>query len=201
MFRTTHFSMLRLAAAVSIGGLLLVACGKSSTSPTPDPVAAADVNVPVAASTVALLFGDTLTFDSGIPALGTTAASTLMFSANPEDSATPMFSLTSGSDTISGTVAFGSCLFIISVSTNPPPNVGDTVAVDPCNLAVQTSGATVGVTTPVNVSVQLGSTTAPLTPRNVVITPSGNLNVNTKDGNIIATAIEVPTVVPTGPSN
>src|SRR5260221_12803665 len=59
-------------------------------------------------------------------------------------SSSPAFKIASGGSSASGTLRFGSCIFVGTASTfaaGSPLSVGQTVTVNPCNLNVGTAGA------------------------------------------------------------
>src|SRR5260221_12681412 len=59
-------------------------------------------------------------------------------------SSSPAFKIASGGSSASGTLRFGSCIFVVTASTfaaGSPLSVGQTVTVNPCNLNVGTAGA------------------------------------------------------------
>lgn len=147
-----------VAAAISTA-LLVVACG-GTVSP---PVVSNDVTAPVTSTTVAALVtaATPMAFPSGVPAFGTTAATTLLFSGN---SPTPDFSITSGSNTATGTTTFGSCDFTILTSNFPPGSPlarGQVIVINPCTLAVKTSGAPAnGTASTRSVTLNLGGITS-----------------------------------------
>jgi hypothetical protein len=193
------FKVTFVAAATLTTALAFFACGDNkSTSPTPK-VATADAEVQVTQNTAPVLYDAPLSFDAGVPALGTSVATTLAFTENPADSTAPLFSLTTATDTANGTMAFGSCHFIVGFATAglaPEVVTGDTVIIDPCKVTLKTSGKSVEVQTETESTLQLGTITSSAVIKNVVVTPSGNVTIVTDKGVIHGGT--VPVANPTG---
>ncbi len=182
--------------------LALAACGKSSsTEPDPDPVAVGDVSFAASQGTLPVLYNTELSFTSGIPAFGTSAATSLTFSANTDSAASPGFSLKTDADSASGTTAFGSCIFIFTASTfTPSPAVGDTITVNPCSISLATNGAAVGSSATLSGSFILGDVSAGgITVAGVTISSTGEVSVVIDDEPVEVGSVTI--VVPTGPGS
>ncbi len=164
-----------VAAAISTA-LLVAACGGTVSTP----VVTNDVTAPVTSTTVAALSttATPMAFPSGVPAFGTTAATTLVFSGT---SATPDFSIASGGNTATGTTAFGSCDFTILASTFPtgsPLARGQVIVINPCNLVVGTRGAPAsGSASTRSVTLTLGNITSDGSSVPVTINSNGTVQI------------------------
>lgn len=188
-------------AALALGGsVLLSACGGGGNDSPLRPTAT--VATPTTASingagngpaVVSSVLNQGFSFDAGVPALGTTAPTTLTLSGS---ATAPTFSLTSGADTATGVMTYGSCIFTIVTSTFPagsPLALGQKREVTPCALSVATAGSTAnGTVASTGVSFVLGATVSNPVPRLVSISPAGVVTVN---GVVIDT---VTVVVTTG---
>ena len=165
-----------------------VACGGGSD--TPAQVAAADAALPAAPATTAAVANTPFAFPAGVPSFGTTATTTVAFT---NTSTTPAFSIASGGNTASGTTTFGSCHFLVTASTFPagsPLAVGQTVTVNPCNLNVNTAGATAnGVATTRSVALLLGAASSAGASVTVAVNPGGQLTLN---GNSVGSVTLAP---------
>jgi hypothetical protein len=101
------------------------------------------------ASTTAVR-GAAFNFPTGVPDFSTTGPTTLTFTAasgGASSLATTSnntgFTVTSGSQTASGTVNFGSCIFTVQNSTFPstsPLGEGHDITINPCRLFINTAG-------------------------------------------------------------
>jgi hypothetical protein len=179
-----------LGLIVAVGAsALLVACGSGGDDSQPLGVATNPVvatNSTVAASVVAVPFA----FPTGVPALGTTAATTVTFTST---STAPAFNISSGGATATGTTSFGSCIFAVTASTFPAGHalsLGQTVVVNPCNMNVNAAGAVangVGVTR--SVALVLGAAASSGASVVVAVTAGGALTLN---GNSVATVTLTP---------
>jgi hypothetical protein len=190
-------------AALALGGsMLLSACGGGNDSPlrptstvtTPTTVGINGAgNGPTVVSSV---LNQNFSFDVGVSVLGTTAPTTLTLSGS---ATAPSFSLTSGADTATGVMTYGSCIFTIVASTFPagsPLALGNKTEVNPCTLSVATAGSTAnGTATPTNVSFVLGATASNPVPLSVSISPTGVVTV----GGVVVGSATV--VVTTGAGN
>lgn len=135
--------------------LALTACGGGGGGAgEPAQAAASDAKVavnPTSGATVTKsLIGENFTFPSGVAEFGTTSATTVTFtprsSAQPDASVpaeNPAFNIASGGNTATGVVEFGSCKFKIQSTTftsGPLSQVGNTVTVSPCEVALDIGG-------------------------------------------------------------
>ncbi|MBC5765342.1 hypothetical protein [Ramlibacter albus] len=168
-----------LGLIVAVGAsALLYACGGSGGD---QPLGVASnttlaTNSTVAAAVVATPFS----FPSGVPALGTTAATTVTFTST---STAPAFNISeAGGRTATGTTSFGSCIFAVTASTFPaghPLALGQTVTVNPCNLSVGTTGAVAnGVATSRSIALLLGAAASSGQSATVNVNPGGQLTLN-----------------------
>jgi hypothetical protein len=178
-----------LALALIAGTALLSACGGGSDDP---PLVAASnatlaVN-PVAAVAVAQT---PFAFPAGVPDLGTTAATTVVFTST---ASSPAFSIASGGATATGVTTFGSCVFAITSSTFPAGHrlaQGNVITVNPCNLNVGTAGAQAnGVGASRSVALQLGAAASSGASVTVAVNPGGQLTLNgTSVGTVTLTPV------------
>ena len=179
MFQKTKLAIL----ATSV--VLLAACGGTDPTPAPLPVASANATVNTNATIASAVANTPFTFGA-VPALGTTAATTLAFTST---GTTPAFSISSGGATATGTTNFGSCIFVVASSNFPaghPLANGATVTVNPCTLNIATAGQPAdSIARPRSTTLQLGGTTS--TGQSVAITINSNGTVtinNTAAGNV-----------------
>jgi hypothetical protein len=181
-----RFKPLLLALSASA---FLVACSGGSD----EPVIGAVANLSVAASSAntAAVVGQTFGFPAGVADFGTTAATSLSINAPAAGSTAPGFGISSGGATASGTLNFGSCIFVIGTSTFPaasPLAAGKTVTVNPCNINAATAGKPAnGTPTPTNVTIVLGATTSNPQVINVSVNPNGSVTVNNVTTGSVAT--------------
>lgn len=139
------FSPLKWAAVAALGGAVaLVGCGGS---PAPQ-VAAANTTATIKADTpaaaaaaaaiVSTVVDKAFTFSTAVPALGTTAATTVTLSGS---ATAPTATIASAGKTATGVMTYGSCIFTILVSNIPELPVGTVRIVNPCSIQLQTLGA------------------------------------------------------------
>jgi hypothetical protein len=142
-------------------------------------VAASDTVLPTNGTTASAVAQTTFTFDNGVAEFGTNAATDVKFTS---ESATPAFSISSGGNTATGTTTFGSCDFHVTASSFPvghPLAQGQTVIVNPCNLKVNTAGATAnGVAASRSVALLLGAAYSAKASVTVAVTAGGQLTLN-----------------------
>jgi hypothetical protein len=177
-----------LALALIAGTALLSACGGGSDDP---PLVAANDAVlsvnPVAAVAVAQT---PFSFPAGVPALGTTATTTVVFTST---ASSPSFSIASGGATATGVTSFGSCIFVVTSSTFPtghPLAQGQTVTVNPCNLRIGTAGAQAnGVAQSRSIALLLGAAASANQSATVGVNAGGQLTLN---GNSMGTVTLTP---------
>lgn len=170
-------SKLKLAFGAVAAAALLAACGGGSGDPIL--VVNSDVSVPANATVAGALAGTSFAFPSGVPALGTTGATTLAFTGT---AASPGFDVSSGGNTAGGTAGFGSCIFVVSRSTFPaghPMALGQTVTINPCAVSMAVSNATAnGQPVPRSIALLLGAAASSGSSATVAVTPSGQLVLN-----------------------
>lgn len=179
------------AALVVAASLSLSACFWDSGDDNVT-VAAADLSVPAAATTLAAVANTAYTFPA-VAAFGTTTATTVSFTST---TATPAFSIASSEGTATGTTTFGSCIFTVTASTFPaghPLATGAVVTVNPCELKVLVKGVEAGATgASLGTQLKLGTLTS------ATVTKEGSISAT---GNVViggATLGTVSVVVSTG---
>jgi len=168
-----------LTAAVA---MTLSACGGGGSEPAPVLVAPAAVNLAASPATTAAVAATPFAFPAGVAELGTTAPTTIVFTAPAGTTTTPAFSIASEGNTATGTTTFGSCIFAITSSTFPAGSRlarGNTVVVNPCNINVQTAGLqATGVGATRSVALALGSAVSSGSSITVQVNPGGQLTLN-----------------------
>lgn len=160
----------------------LVGCGgDGDDEPAPVAVVPAPAVLPASPATTAAVADVPFVFPAGIPDLGTTGSTSIVFSGT---STTPAFSISSGGNTATGMTAFGSCIFRITASTFPADHkmaVGNEITVNPCNIKVETSGMSVDAPAEQrSVALLLGSAASSGSPVVVDVNPGGQLTLNGK---------------------
>lgn len=164
---------------------MLAACGGgggdgAARTATADATLA--INPTSGPAVVSAIADETFTFADGVPAFGTTASTSVEFSEPATPSAAPRFSISSGGNTATGTVAFGSCIFRITASTFPAGSrlaAGETITVNPCNVNVNTRGvAADGVATTRSAALLLGAAVSAGASITVNVSPGGQLTLN-----------------------
>jgi len=204
-----------IAGSLVLSAAVLVACG-GDVAPTPVAAAATVVAASpanAAAATVVLQTVATAaspaTFSAGVPALGTTASTTLAVSNTTATATTPSgatvsgpaFSLASGGKTASGVLTFGSCVFTVSASTfeaTHPMAVGKQVTVTPCQASLATNGVTAdGAAKPVASTLTLGSVTSVVNTVQAVVSTTGSVSLVSSTGATVQVGTAV-VVTPTG---
>lgn len=141
-----RFNKISLAASVFSCSVLLSACGGGDAAPSPTKaVASADITAAVTSSTAQVMVNKSFSFDSGVSALGTKSATTVDLSGS---ATAPDVKISSGGNTATGVMTYGSCIFKITSSTIPGLPVtpaGDKgIEVKPCDLKLATAGLTNG---------------------------------------------------------
>lgn len=184
--------MNKTAALLSsfLTAVALAGCGGGGGEPPPVLVAPANVPLAAAPTTVAAVEDIPFAFPAGVPALGTTGATTVAFTST---GTTPAFSIAADGGTATGTTTFGSCIFAVTASTFPAGHalsLGQTVTVNPCNMNVNTAGAVAnGVATTRSVALVLGAAASSGASVVVAVTAGGALTLN---GNSVATVTLTP---------
>jgi hypothetical protein len=118
----------------------LTACGGGGGSGSTAQVAAANTPIAMDATNgqtvTSSVTNKPFTFASGVADFGTTGSTAVTFGASNS------FQIASGSDSASGTMAFGSCHFKVTSSTftSGPLVSGNTVTINNCQLLVLTKG-------------------------------------------------------------
>ena len=139
-----------LAASVAT----LAACGGGSTT-VPTPVATSNASIALNPTTgpafLQALNGQSFSFPGGVPELGTAGPTTVSFSGGN-------FTITSGGQTATGPMTFGSCIFKPSASSLLSIPAGTTITINPCSLEIATNGKTAnGVSTNTTVTLKFPS--------------------------------------------
>jgi hypothetical protein len=109
-----------------------------------------DINPDSGPATTTAVRNTAFNFPSGVPDFGTSSSTTVTFTAAGGTSSTlggtsnaTGFSVTSGTQTATGTVNFGSCIFTVQNSTFPtssPLGEGKDITISPCSLFINTAG-------------------------------------------------------------
>ncbi|MDB5957093.1 hypothetical protein [Ramlibacter sp.] len=154
----------------------LVACGGGGGG-TPTPlVAASNVTANVNASTVNAVAGQSFSFASGVPSLGTTSATTVALNS------ASTFTVSSAQGTANGKLTFGSCIFTVTTSTYPAGSklaAGQVIEVTPCSITAQTGGLSVSAgATAVPVTFDVGNSVSAAQNFTVDILDNGTVVVN-----------------------
>lgn len=175
---------------VLMGAFLAIAGCGGDDDPPPALVAASNATVAAAPAVTAAVTNTQFAFASGVPDLGTTAATTVAFTST---ATSPTFNITSGGQTATGTTTFGSCIFAVTQSSFPAGSrlaQGATVVVNPCNINIQTAGLqATGVSASRSVALALGSAVSAGSSLTVQVNPGGQLVLN---GNSVGTVTLVP---------
>lgn len=213
------FSKHIAAGLLVISAAALVACGSSDSAPAP--VVASNLVVSAspatAATTTAVLQSSPISFPSGVPALGTTAATTLTVATTNATVALPgggsvtgpSISLSSGGQTATGVLSYGSCVFTVTSSTltsgpfSPPfspPAPARQVVVTDCTLTVATANVpATGTPTATPATLRIGAAnSAPIPLLGTVATGTNTLTLTNPAGQPVVSGVTVVTVTPTG---
>jgi hypothetical protein len=184
-----------MAAALSCA-FALTACGGGGHSGAPEQtqVVTSDATLAITpttgATTTAAVQGVDFTFASGVPALSTTGATTLEFTAPPTGTTTPSFSVADTTGTATGVVEFGSCIFVVQASTIPSLPVGTRRTVSPCAINVDSSGLPADSEARTrSIALVLGAAASSGTSATVAVNEGGQLTLN-------ATSVGTVTVAP-----
>lgn len=170
----------------------LVGCGGGgggSGAAEPPPVAVVTQPTVLAATpaTTAAVAEKPFAFPAGVPDLGTTAPTTITFSAPAATTGTgtvtaPVFTIASEGYTAKGRTTFGSCVFAITESTFPAGHkmsVGNTITINPCNIRVETTGLAVNAPAQeAAVALVLGAAASSGTPMQVDVNNGDQLTLN-----------------------
>lgn len=168
----------------------LVGCGGGSNPPAPIYGVAGDTVVAAGPVVTAAVVNTAFNFSSGVPGLGTTAATSVAFTST---AASPAFEISSGGFKAEGTTTFGSCIFKVGNSTFPAGHAlanGQTVTVNPCNININTTGATAnGQATSRSVALLLGAAASAGATVTVAVNAGGQIVLN---GATVATVTLTP---------
>jgi hypothetical protein len=127
--------MMLVAAFVS-AATMLAACGSDDPPPPATGLAPAQATVPVNSAVAGASKDVPFEFDGGVPELGTTGVTSVMFTSTATN---PGFRIAAGGSVATGTTAFGSCIFRIADSTFPAGHrlaPGTEISVSPCDLTI-----------------------------------------------------------------
>jgi hypothetical protein len=169
---------LALAVALFAATVTLVSCGGGGGKPPATQVAATDTTLATDSTSAPAVVNVPFTFDSGVSAFGTTSPTTVTFT---NTSTTPAFSIATATGTATGTTQFGSCIFAISAVTGSVGSmkVGDTITVNPCNLNINTAGATAnGVAVSRSIALLLGAAASAKATISLAVNAGGQLTLN-----------------------
>jgi hypothetical protein len=165
---------------------MLAACGGGGSGDgaartvTQDPALA--INATTGPTLVAAIANETFAYQDGVPAFGTTAATNVTFSAPAAAGAAPGFTISSGGNTASGTMAFGSCIFRITASTFPDGSrlaAGQIITINPCNINVNARGtAADGVAATRSAALVVGAAASAGASVTISVNPGGQLTLN-----------------------
>ncbi len=173
------FSALALAAVVVASAASGQVLGVSS-----------DTTLPASGTVTSALADTPFSFSTGVTQFGTTADTTVTFTGS---SSSPAFKIASGGSSASGTLRFGSCIFVVTASTfaaGSPLSVGQTVTVNPCNLNVGTAGAVAnGVGQTRSVALLLGAASSAGASVTLGVNAGGQLTLN---GNSVGSVTLTP---------
>ena len=165
------FACVAAAALVACGG------GGDSTSTVASDAAPIAVNKTTGAAAAQALNAQPIVFENGVASFGTTAATTLTVTAGTQ----PTFGISSGGQSASGDLNFGSCIFVITKSDFVAPSplvLGATVTVSDCQIDLNTANtAATGGTVSVQAVVSLNGTTSKPITTSVVIQSNGDILV------------------------
>lgn len=155
----------------------LAACGGGDSVVPPVAVVSAPLTVAISPTTAsatvaALVAAKSVSFATGIAALGTTAPTTFTFSAPAAGATAVPLTMTSGGVTSKGTLTFGSCIFTFTeqpIGTVLTPPLVITLPTASCNFGVNTTNAAANDTT-VNRNFTLNLSNIPSIPVVVPVT-------------------------------
>jgi len=136
-----RLNKISLAALLLGSSAFLAACGGSGGGSSATPTANGDLTASIKADKVPVMLNKNFSFESGVASLGTQSPTTIVLSGA---AATPTFTLKSGTNSATGEMTYGSCIFEIKNSTFPASftklQVGVKTEVTPCDLKVATAG-------------------------------------------------------------
>ena len=176
-----------LLAAVLSSVTLLAACGGGGGDSSPM-VAAEDARLAADADSGKPLFtalaNESFTFTNGVAEFGTSSATTVTIQPPAAEGRNPRFTITSGGDTASGVMAFGSCFFRVTDSTFAPPSPlvdGAVIEIANCGVQLDTAGQNAnGVAVESSAVLFLNNANSTGTTVTVAISPSGRIILNGK---------------------
>ncbi|WP_169417949.1 hypothetical protein [Ramlibacter agri] len=131
------------------------------------------------ASNAAAIQGLPFTFASGVPDFGTSQTTTVTVTGT---SGTDTFAVSSGGNTASGQLNYGSCIFKFTASTFPvgsPLAVGNTITIANCHFTANTKGTTAtGLAVQRVATLVLNSATSGGVTVTVMVNGDGSVTVN-----------------------
>lgn len=176
-----------LLAAVLTSATLLASCGGGGGDTAQ--VAAADARLAADADSGRPLFtamaNESFTFTGGVADFGTTGTATTVSIQQPAAAGrNPRFTISSGGQTASGTMAFGSCFFRVTNSTFTPPSPlvdGAVIEIANCGVQLDTAGQNAdGVAVESSAVLFLNNANSTGTTVTVAINPAGRITLNGK---------------------
>lgn len=163
-------SKFKWAALVMIAVTTLVACSGGNNNQPSNPVAS-NLSVPLTAANAAAVSGKAFSFPGAVPALGTTAATTVTITGST-------FSIGSGGGTATGNMTYASCIFTVLTSSIPTIAVGQVITVNPCTLNVATQGLKSDLSAQnANATLLLGAVLSGAVTVSVTVSPGGAVTV------------------------
>jgi hypothetical protein len=180
-----------LIAAVLSTATLLTACGGGGGDAVQ--VAAVDARLEADADSGRPMFtalaNESFTFTNGVAEFGTAGTATTVSIQEPAAAGrNPRFTISSGGETATGTMAYGSCFFRITVSTFAPPSPlvdGAVIEIDNCGVVLDTAGQHAdGVAVESSAVLFLNNANSTGTTVTVAINPSGRITLN---GRVVGT--------------
>lgn len=164
-------------ATTALAAVALSGCWWDSTNNDTTTVATSNAAANVTAATVSAVTGNAFSFSSGVPAFGTSAATTVTFTG------ASAFSVASGANSATGTTSYGSCIFTIVTSNFPagsPLAAGQPpVVITPCQINSQVSGHVPSSTSfSAPTILVLGTTNSSPVNLPTILDPSGNVIIN-----------------------
>jgi len=185
MLGITHRSPMTRYTAAAAGLVLAFVAGCDSDPTAPTLVVASNTTLATNPAVAQAIAGTTFNFPGGAAAISTeTAGQNLALTFTNANAATMVFTNAAGATTgtITTSVTYGSCIFVVSASTFPTGHrlaQGNTVVVNPCNINVNTAGQqATGVSATRSVALLLGSAASAGAAINVSVNPGGQLTLN-----------------------
>lgn len=175
-----------LLAAVLTSATLLASCGGGGDSAQ---VATEDARLSADADSGRPLFtamaNESFTFTGGVTEFGTAGAATTVSIQQPAAAGrNPRFAISSGGQTATGVMTFGSCFFRVTDSTFTPPSPlvdGAVIEINNCGVQLDTAGQNAnGVAIESSAVLFLNNANSTGTAVTVAINPAGRITLNGK---------------------